>query len=232
MRRWEAWELTELRERWHLEDPEKLAAKLGRTVVALRTKACDLGLSAAHGPGHYSLEEAAQALGIGVHSMWRLIDSGRARSIKGRLRHWLTIKEVERLERDLLREGPENYMRAPDVARRLGYHRSNITALCRRKLLAGVLIRRVWWVPVAQVEQIERDLARTGSLRGDWRGRSPEHAAYCAKMAEAKRERIAAETLLCVACGRRFHRRKGSGRQSLRCEACRLIHKKEARRAN
>lgn len=227
-RKWEAWELTELRERWHLEDPERLAARLGRTVVALRERAQHLHISAADGAGHYSLNEAAEALGLSRYSLWRLIQAGKARTIRGRHRHWLTIKEVERLEAVIAKDAPPGYIRAAEAARRLGYERSNLATLCRRKLITAVKIRHYWYVPVVEVESIARDLAATGGLRANWVGRSPQHAAHLKKMAEAKRRRIEAErrklagdTLMCVDCAAVFARRPGSGQQRKRCEDCR-----------
>lgn len=217
-RRWEAWELTELRERWHLEDPAKLAAKLGRTVVALREKAQDLRVSAADGLGHYSLDEAAKALGVTRHTLWRLVKAGNARTIQGRHRHWLTVQEIERLEAVIRKDAPDGYILASEAARRLGYERSNLATLCRRRLMTGVKVRGYWYVPVAEVESIARDLAATGRLRADWVGRSPEHARYCRKMAEAKRRRLADNTLRCLDCKAVIPRRPGGGSQRKRCE--------------
>lgn len=221
MRAWEDWQLVMLRERWHLDDPQELAAKIGRTPGALREKAQDLRISAADGLGHYSLNEAAEALGVTRHTLWRLVKAGKMRTIQGRHRHWVTVREIERLESVIRKDAPEGHILASEAARRLGYERSNLATLCRRRLMTGVKVRGYWYVPIAEVESIARDLAATGRLRADWVGRSPKHAAYCRRMAEAKRRRLADNTLRCLDCKALILRRPGKGAQRKRCETCR-----------
>lgn len=218
MRAWDDWQLVMLRERWHLDDPRELAAKIGRTPGALREKAQDLRVSAADGLGHYSLDEAAEALGVSRHTLWRLLKAGKMRTIQGRHRHWVTVREIERLESVIRKDAPEGHILASDAARRLGYERSNLATLCRRRLMTGVKVRGYWYVPLAEVESIARDLAATGGLRADWVGRSTEHARYCRKMAEAKRKRLADDTLRCLDCKTVIPRRPGKGLQRKRCE--------------
>lgn len=221
MRAWDDWQLTLLRERWHLDDPRELAAKIGRTPGALREKAQDLRISAADGLGHYSLNEAAEALGVTRHTLWRLVKAGKMRTIQGRHRHWVTVREIERLERSFHKGAPDGYILASEAARRLGYERSNLATLCRRRLMSGIKVRGYWYVPVAEVESVARDLAATGGLRANWVGRSPNHAAYLRKMAEAKRKRLASNALYCVDCKALIPRRPGSGSQRKRCNGCR-----------
>lgn len=218
---WTDEEEATLRERWHLDSPAQLSSKLGRTPVALRERARKLGLNAGEGYGHYSLDEAAEALGISRHAAWRLIKAGKMRTIHGRLRHWVTVEEVTRLERVIVTEPPAGYMSATEAADRLGYHRSNLATLCRRRLLDGVKVSGVWYVPVASIADIARDLAATGSLRAVWVNRSPEHQAYLARQAQIKRERCRRQLLTCMTCKAKFPKRPGSGKQRRRCEGCR-----------
>lgn len=221
VRRWAAWEDQLLRERYCLETDEQLGAQLGRTPVAVHSRAVVLGLHSRRSSTHYSLREVAQHCGISYAAVIRAKDAGLLRTIGERTYHYVTDRELERVRRFLQpAEVPPGYITTDEAARLAGYTANHVAALARLGMVRSVKVKRRTYV--------FREDVRNGI---NFEARTPAYAEFCRVMAEKQRARTAAK-LRCVSCRVLFSRRKGSGRQRLRCEACRLTHRREATRAH
>jgi hypothetical protein len=168
-----------LRERWHLERPEDLAALLERTVVACKARAWSLLLSAKNPCNAYTSTQVALALGVSSAHVARLVRQGAIRTIGNRTQKFVTREELERVMPSLSRKTQvSGWVTAAQAQRLLGYSRASINKLCANKALRAYKANRYWRIDASHVAELASKMRAAGTTRLDWRSLSPEMQAY------------------------------------------------------
>lgn len=136
----------------------RLNSKFGTrfTGGAVYERAWELGLNASDCQGLLTITQAARELGITDTRLCRFLARTKLPTI-GRGKFTFLTEETWAAAQVEYPPLPEACVSAPEAARRLNFTLHAINKMTRRKALRGHKVGRLWFIPLVDVERMERE---------------------------------------------------------------------------